>query len=380
MEPGCIVGMLRPAGELYARGGEIMDKNLLLVGSVPLETPQEVFEVCGRTIGAHVPCLPDGETDERIYWIIMLAYRVFHGHPDIRTVKRPPRDRGVEKWKPKDRTELWSFKVKAGVKEVKFADPGWRLGYARAAINSYFIFRTLRQEGVIPSSVRFQVSLPMTNSAVDAFFHDPRDHDRVKPGFEAAMLAEIDKIIEKIPPDDLAIQWDCCIEIMDFENAFPWLPKTGKLERNLAPIARLSPHIPPQVMLGYHLCYGTLGGWPMVQPKDLSAAVQFANELVVRASRRVDFVHIPILSGAGEEYFAPLQGLSVGGARVYLGGFHGLDDMADFRNRLLALKKYVPEFGLAAPCGFGRLKPEEVPGLLQDHLKAIEVLRELSAS
>src|SRR5215469_5298228 len=71
-------------------GGAAMDKELMLVGSVPLETPDEVFRTCGQAIGHHVPALPDGETDERIWWVNMLAYRVFHGHPEIRTVKRPP--------------------------------------------------------------------------------------------------------------------------------------------------------------------------------------------------------------------------------------------------------------------------------------------------
>jgi hypothetical protein len=66
------------------------EKDLLMLGSVPLDTPEEVFQVCGRTIGEYLPWMPDGETDERIWWVNMLAYCVYHGHPDIETVRRPP--------------------------------------------------------------------------------------------------------------------------------------------------------------------------------------------------------------------------------------------------------------------------------------------------
>jgi hypothetical protein len=355
-----------------------MARDLLLVGSVPLETPQEVFETCARGIGDLLPAIPDGEVGERSCWIQVLAYRVFHGHPEIETIRRPPPEHGVEKWKPADRSESWGFRVKPGVERVSFGDPGWRLGYAREAINSYFIFSQLRKNGLIPPDVRFQVCLPLTNSAIDFFFQDAADWPRIKPGFEQAMRAEIDKMIEKIPPDDLAMQWDCCVETMDLEDAFPWTPKEGRFERNVAPIANLAPQIPAAVTLGYHLCYGTLGGWPMVESNDLAQTVKFANEAIARSGRRVDFIHVPILNRTDDRYFGPLRDLKAGNARVYLGIIHNMEDEKAFRARLAMAKKYVPEFGLAAPCGFGRHTPGELPKLLGEHRRAVEILRELT--
>ncbi|HTW88808.1 MAG TPA: hypothetical protein VMD75_12470, partial [Candidatus Binataceae bacterium] len=354
-------------------------KDLLMLGSVPLETAEEVFESCGRAIGEFLPSIPDGETDERIWWVNMLAYRVFHGHPDIETTKRPPRDnRGVEKWKPATRHELWEFKVKDGVKEVKFGEPGWRLGYTKDALASYFVFKTLRKEGVLPRDMRFQVSLPLTNSAIDIFFRDAEDYPRIKPGFEEAMRTEIAKMCEKIPPTDLAISWDCCIEIMDLEADFPWTPKTNMLERNIAPAAHLTPGIPKEVMVGYHLCYGTLGGWPMVSPKNLEMAVKFANEVVARSGRRVDFVHLPTLDTIDPAYYAPLKDLKVNDTSVYLGSIHGMSDLKRFKQRLQISRQYLPQFGLAAPCGFGRHQPHEVPQLLKEHRTAVEILHEVA--
>ena len=50
--------------------------------------------------------------------------------------------------------------MKPGVERVRFGDPGWRLGYARDAVNSYFVFKTLREQGALAKHLRFQVSLP----------------------------------------------------------------------------------------------------------------------------------------------------------------------------------------------------------------------------
>lgn len=164
---------------------------------------------------------------------------------------------------------------------------------------------------------------------------------------------------------------------MDLEADLPWIPKTNMLERNVAPAAHLTPGIPKDVMVGYHLCYGTLGGWPMVSPKNLSMAVKYANELVARSGRRVDFVHIPTLDTLEESYYAPLKDLQVGNSSVYLGSIHNMGDLKRFRKRLETSQHYLPRFGLAAPCGFGRHQPSEVPSLLQEHRKAVEILHEV---
>lgn len=42
--------------------------------------------------------------------------------------------------------------------------PGWRLGYAKDAQNSYAIFQAMKREGKVPANTRFQVSLPAVNS------------------------------------------------------------------------------------------------------------------------------------------------------------------------------------------------------------------------
>ena len=83
----------------------------------------------------------------------------------------------------------------------------------------------------------------------------------------------------------------------------------------------------------------------------------------------MDWIHIPLLDTEDEAFFAPLKDLNPRGARVYLGAIHNMDASSS----VCALaRKYLPEFGLAAYCGFGRSPVAELPGILADHLKAAE--------
>ena len=47
--------------------------------------------------------------------------------------------------------------------------------------------------------------------------------------------------------------------------------------------------------------------------------------------------------------------------------------MATLKQRLDVARKFLPDFGLAAYCGFGRTPVEKIPGILQDHLAALKV-------
>jgi hypothetical protein len=364
-----------------ARPGEAMSEQLLLVGSIPLDTPKEVFETFGAPLGRFLAAMPDGEVGPRSHWISRIHYQVLAAHPELEVLARPRPDNGIERLNPHDNSDRWQFKVRDGVERVRFGDPGWRLGFARDALNSYFVFQTLREKGVLPPHLRFQVSMPMVNSALPPrVFPVVSDLDRIKPGFEAALRAEVAKIVEKIPAHDLAIQWDCATEVQDAYGAIPQLPQAAlaseasgqrgdsrAIERNVAQVRNLSPQIPEGVALGYHFCFGTLGGWPRFQPQTLSETVKLANAFVEASGRRVDWIHIPLLDTTDEAFFAPLKGLEPRGARVYLGAIY---NMERFAQRVALARKYFPDFGLAAYCGFGRSPVSALPGILDEHLQA----------
>ena len=348
-----------------------MAKDLLLVGSVPLDTVEEVMRGFGASLGRHLPAMPDGEVGERRSWVNRFCYQLFNGHLNLETLRRPEPADGVERLLPRNREESWQFKVKTGVERVRFGMPGLRLGYARDATNSYFVFRTLREKGILPQDLRFQISIPMVNSVVrPLYFPDPADLDRIRPGFEEALAAELEVILRRIPAKDLAIQWDCAWELSAVYGQWPVAPNEGRIETHVAPIRRLSALLPPDAALGFHFCFGTFGGWPAFAPGDLGRAVDLINAAVAGAGRRTDWVHIPALDRADDDFYAPLARLDIADARIYLGMIHSMETLPA---RLAAARKFVPDFGLAAYCGFGRTPPEQLPRILDDHLKALEI-------
>jgi hypothetical protein len=345
-----------------------MSSDLLLVGSIPLETPEQVFREFGRPLGGALKTMPDGEVGPRKHWISRIHYQVLVGHPELDTIRYPAPENGVERRNPRNADDSYLFRVKEGVERVRFGDAGWRIGYARDAINSYFVFKTLREKGELPKDLRFQVSLASVVSALPPrIFPNPADVAKVRPGFTEALAAEVETIVKHIPSGDLAIQWDCATEVQDCYGAITGQPAEGRIERNVVQFRTLNQHVPESVQLGYHFCFGTLGGWPRFSPNDLSATVDLANATIEASARRVDWIHIPVLPDATESFFAPLQNLRPRGARVYLGVIH---HMEGFKERIALASKFLPEFGMAAYCGFGRVPPEQMPAVLSEHLEA----------
>jgi len=294
--------------------------------------------------------------------------------------------------------------VREGVKQVRFGDPGWRLGYARDAVNSYFVFKTLRADGVIPKGVKFQVCLPLTASATRRWV-SAEDYPRIRDGFTEALRLEQATLCEHIPHEDLAIQWDCAIEDTIIEQAIGSGNELTDDVRALAadlfqPAEVLGPALPETVALGYHACYGTAGGWPRRSPQDLSGAVLLCNAAVAASGRKVDFVHLPTVASTGgdhDAYTAPLAELKPEGARVYLGMIHALHEEGGMRGQMEAAKRHFGDFGVAAPCGFGRgpgrMSAESkggtaefdaanayMDGLIADHIQAVELLHQVQGA
>jgi len=126
--------------------------------------------------------------------------------------------------------------------------------------------------------------------------------------------------------------------------------------------------VPPDVELGYHLCYGTPTDEHLVMPKDTAILVEVANGLVSQLQRQLDFLHMPVpRDRVDDAYYAPLAGLQLPAqTELYLGLIHHQDHNGD-KQRIAAAQKVVPSFGIASECGWGRTDPERVPGLIESH-------------
>jgi hypothetical protein len=347
-----------------------MPNELLLVGSLPYETSEEVFRNFGAPLGQYLGAMPDGEVGERRWWVQRVSYQVFNGHPELATITRPIPDNGIERLVPQGQSDFWQFQIRDGVDAVRFGNPGWRLGFARDAIDSYFVFRTMREQGVLPRNIRFQVCFPSMNSVVRTrTFPRPGDVERVRPGYEAALLAEVETVLKKIPAGDLVLQFDIVQELIDLYGATPQ-ERPNLMKTYLSHLSALAHAVPAEVGLGFHLCFGTFGGWPMFDPNDLAIGVALANEILCAARRHVDYVHLPTLDRTDDAFYAPLSNLNLGDSKLYLGLIH---HMTTFKSRLELARRYAPPFGLGAYCGLGRSEPAILPSVLQDHLSAVEI-------
>jgi hypothetical protein len=336
---------------------DVKGRPVLVVGSVPLESPRAVFEAIGATLGGLVKRIPDGETGARKNWI------VWQGDVFKET-------KGLEPGSIRERSgyRFILYKVKPG-ETVEFGS----LGYAAAAIRSYDAFKRARSEGKIPAATRFQVSLP-TPIAVVMTFTEPEAIQQIWPIYEKRLNEEVDEIVKAIPHGDLAIQWDIASEICYvLEN--PEMTKVIPMGVLVAAIARVSEHVPALAELGLHLCYGDAGHKHAVEPKDTKLMVDFTNQLVAAIKHPVAWVHMPVPRNREDvAYFAPLKGLKLDPrTELYLGLVHHTDGLAGSQRRVAAAKQVVTDFGIAAECGFGRRPPETVADLIELHRKVARV-------
>ena len=143
-----------------------MQQDVLLVGSVPSTPRNRCSALFGGPLGGALKTMPDGEVGPRKHWISRIHYQVLvRPSPSLKRCSGPRR-RTASSGCFRQRRRRWLFKVKDGVERVRFGDVGWRIGYARDAINSFFVFKTLREKGELPKHLRFQVSLASVNSAL----------------------------------------------------------------------------------------------------------------------------------------------------------------------------------------------------------------------
>jgi len=353
-----------------------MSGSVLLVGSVPGETAAEVLRTCGEGVGNYVTSLPDGETGYRRMWIHFLATTIYHGHPALETLQGPKPTEGKERWHVDEYGEEgWLFKVKEGVGAVQFA----HLGYANEAKKSYQDFCALRAEGVIPPGVRFQVSLPLTESALRTFLTNARDFALLWAAYEEAMGREIAQIVTAIPANELVIQWDICVEVLAIalndQFGAPWQPAGDPFERYLQALTALASHVPDQTLMGCHLCYGDLGHKHLVEPTDLSLVVRMANAAHKAVPRSIDYYHLPVPRNRDDAaYFTPLKNLEIGDAKLYLGLIHYTDGVEGSLRRVRSAHQYRSGFGVATECGLGRRPKDTIPELLRIHREVTAVL------
>ena len=341
-------------------------ERLHLIGSVPLETSEQVFRTLSKVLGPWLKRMPDGETGERSRWVYFQG-QMLRAHPDMEIDPTVPPYKFVQ-WDGKVVREIDQVRFKPGVYPSKVV---FETGYDRAASASYEIFKRLQASGAIAKHTRFQVSLPTPHSSGYLYVSGPARQTYFDV-YERCLKAALANIVQAISAADLAIQWDVCQEVLAFEDYFKDRPADYK-KQTFDMLGRLGDAVPAGVELGYHLCYGSPADEHLVQPKDSGVLVEMMEGVTAATKRSIDFFHIPVPKDRTDSaFYAPLKNWKrPKGTLLYLGLLHFDDDAGD-KARIAMARRHTTDIGISAECGWGRTEPGRLPGLLAGHRSAAE--------
>jgi len=329
-----------------------------LVGSIGLDTVDEVFRSVGKLLGPHLQRVPDGEVGGRRLWISW-QYPLLRASPFLR-----PDPSGAIR--PTNRFPLLTLAEGVKPADVRFGE----LGYAREARASYLDFIAARDNGILPQGIRFQVCLP-TPFAVVSSVVVPAVLPAVEAAYEKAMIADVAALARHIPHRDLCIQWDVCNEMVIWDGQpSEAVPAGVTHDKIIERMQRLCAAVPDDVELGLHLCYGDFGAKHFVEPKDAAQMVDFANALARAIAHKLAYIHMPVpVERSDDAFHRPLRDLKLGdGTALFLGVVHAKDGVAGTKARIAMARRYAPEFGIATECGMARSRSEEtVRTLLKIH-------------
>jgi hypothetical protein len=297
--------------------------HVLLVGSIPLPSTEDVFQELTTTLPNRLLRIPDGETGIRSQYVMWQLDLLKDYRGADNTHEAPP------------------------FTHLKFV----HTGFQDYAVDSYREFCRLRDKDVVPKGVRFQVCLPTPLNVIAPGVH-AKYQVKVEPMYEAALLSDLQYIQSKIPAEDLAIQWDAALEFafleMSEKGDLPY-PETGLVlkpwftpikEGIIQRMVRLAESVDKDVQMGFHLCYGDLAHKHFVEPQDMSNLVEIANIIVDIIKRKVNWIHMPVpKSRVDQEYYASLRRLKLQeGTEIYL----GLEEFRSVMEIMAAITKPSP--------------------------------------
>jgi hypothetical protein len=332
-------------------------------GSVNLADAETVMREITTRVPRGVRRLIDGETGDRTAWI---GYQ-------LPVVLATP---GLEPVEPEPAVTNFYGERRRTARLAPATEPDavrWPdLGYARAYIESYATFDRLRREGVVPGNVRLQVQYP-TPFAVSGFFHSS-DRARLLPSYEKALLADLDRVVAAVPHEDLAVQWDVATEFGILERA------PERLDGIATAIGRHLDHLPEDVPVGLHLCYGDAGHQHFLEPPSLAAQVRLTNTLIDRSGRAPSWISFTVPQDRADDgYFSPLAELRTGpDTELYfaLVAYHpDTQPPGTTKTQVAMVDTYLPgdaPWGICLECGLGRTDPGEIPRLLDLHREILD--------
>jgi hypothetical protein len=335
-------------------------------GGVNMPDAETVFRELAQRVGDLAHAYPDGETGALSGWA------TFPG-PALRASE------GIVEGEPRSfmRTnDEWpQLTVADGADEVRVGD----LGYTEEYLASYEVFCRLRDEGVIPAGVRFQVQLP-TPTAPLVLLVRPEDHATLYGPLESAIFADLKRFLAAVPHDDVEVQWDVAAEFGFLEDV-DWY-KFGEFRDpgSVVPkLVRCIDEVPQDVRVGLHLCYGDYKHGHESEPESLGTQVKLVNDAAAAAHRRIDFVGFTVPQNRDDAgFFEPLQELRTEGVgRLYFGivpYYPSKQPQGTIARQAAHIDRYVADWGVCTECGMARHEADTVPSLLDLHRSIVEAV------
>jgi hypothetical protein len=311
-------------------------------GSVNLPDAETVMREISSRIPVGVSRMTDGETGDRGYWILF-QIRKFQQMPEFEPVTV---GRAYET--AADAPQSPQLRLAEGASADTIEWPN--LGYADAYAESFEVFDRLQREGTIPAGVLFQVQYPTPlASMAGTIVRD--DQPAVAASYEKALFADLDTLLDRLPHDRCAVQWDVAVEFGLLEGAGGAGPAT--------PIDQITP--------------------ALVRCVDRVPADVPVDAVVAAAHRPVSWASFTVPQARRDAgYFAPLRDLTAGPeTELYfaLVPYHP-DDQSDgttadqvrhIDGALGLSAAGQRDWGVCTECGMGRVERSDVPKLLDLH-------------
>jgi hypothetical protein len=227
------------------------------------------------------------------------------------------------------------------------------LGLAAAAVEDFRHVWQAKLDGRLKAENRFIVALPTAYTLLCGLGQASPDGATLER-VERSLAAEVRRLLESLPPEQIAIQWDVCGETRIWESRGRDLGAPRDLpERLLKSFIALSDAVPPAVELGWHFCHRDTAGAASSSAHDAAQVTRLAGAIIASTDREPGFLHLPVPRERDDpDYYAPLANLGLWPAMdVYLGLVHEGDDVESAWRRLYAASGVLGRVGIAPACG-----------------------------
>lgn len=358
------------------------NRPVMLIGGVPGSNAEEILRTVAPILGNIAVGLTDGEFGVRRFWVCFVLVNTWMKHPDLELL-RPvvPAGNGFPEWVATGYDTLQWYGAKPGVQKLRRIET---LGYTAEAVTSYKMFCRLRDQGVVPKGVRFQVCHAFPDDAVRLFTNNARNMDLMVEAYMDVLKRDLTELCKQIPHDDLLLQWDINWETLAIEHGdhmpdappMQFKPNGDPMDRFERYVRELNAPIPPTVPVGIHLCYGDFHHKHFKDPANLAISVAMANKAVQVSPHRINHVQMSVPRHRDDDaFFEPLRDLKFGDGTVYAGLVHYTDGVEGCLKRLAAFKRhYSGPTGVSTECGLGR-RPAD-----QELVKLLEIHRDVAAA